>query len=181
MAQRICSFEGCERPHAQNNLCDSHDWQRRKGRRLTPIRSRTWPERFWDKVEKTDSCWLWKGAIQGAGYGSIWYDDRICLAHRVAYELTRSKVPDGLTLDHLCRVRSCVNPAHLEPVTNRENVLRGVAPLAKNARKTHCIHGHPFDEVNTLVRHTKYGTFTRHCLTCKRAADAARNASRKAS
>lgn len=68
---------------------------------------------------------------------------RAVLAHRLAYEILVGPVPAGLTLDHLCRNRACMNPAHLEPVTMRANVLRGEAPAARQARRTHCRHGHP--------------------------------------
>ncbi|MDP9224875.1 MAG: HNH endonuclease [Actinomycetota bacterium] len=84
------------------------------------------------------------------------------LAHRVAYELLVGPIPEGLTLDHLCRNTSCVNPQHLEPVTVRENVLRGMGWGAKNKRKTHCHRGHPFDAKNTL----RIPGGTRKCRTC---------------
>ena len=75
--------------------------------------------RFWAKVNKTDGCWEWSGAINTGGYGSFWNGIREVKAHRFAYELLCEQIRDGLTLDHLCRNRSCVNPAHLEPVTGK--------------------------------------------------------------
>ena len=85
-------------------------------------------ERFWRKVNKTDRCWLWTGALTGKGYGSFGQTPPggSVLAHRFAYIREFGAIPDGLVIDHLCRERRCVNPAHLEAVTNRENVVRGV-------------------------------------------------------
>lgn len=105
-------------------------------------------ERFMDKVEKTaDGCWDWKGSIAPGGYGKFTVEKNLvrkCFnAHRWAYEYFIGKIPAGLTLDHLCRNRKCVNPSHLEPVTIRENLLRGKGASAVNARKTHCPKGHP--------------------------------------
>jgi hypothetical protein len=121
--------------------------------------------RFWKQVQKTDSCWLWTGRVDRCGYGAqfLWHRT-LTMPHRYAYELLVGPVAEGLTLDHLCRNRLCVNPAHMEPVTLRENILRGDSPHAINARKTHCKHGHAFDEANT--HHGKYG---RTCITCRRA------------
>lgn len=121
-------------------------------------------QRLWPRVDKSGDCWIWQGALTTWGYGTIRYKGRPCQAHRVAYELLVGPIPDGMQLDHICRVRACVNPAHLEPVTNRENVLRGFGITANHAGKTHCIHGHPFDEANTY--HIKNGH--RQCRTCTR-------------
>ena len=99
----------------------------------------------WDFIVDQDGCWIWQLARGGDGYG--WAGRE--LAHVALFEQVVGPVPDGLQLDHLCRKRLCVNPAHLEPVTRRENILRGESPSAQNARKTHCHRGHPFDEANT--------------------------------
>lgn len=96
-------------------------------------------------------CWLWKGTKDEDGYGKFSFKRggwNVRVAHRYAYELYVGHIPKGLTLDHLCRVRHCVNPAHLEPVTNHENLMRGVSPSAINSRKTHCPQGHAYDGLN---------------------------------
>lgn len=117
------------------------------------------PERFWAKVNKTDACWLWTGRLDTHGYGEVRTGGmkrrRFHRAHRVAYELLVGPIPDGLVIDHLCRVRNCVNPEHLEPVTNAENIRRGETGRARGAQqraKTHCAQGHPYDETNTYHR-----------------------------
>lgn len=82
-------------------------------------------KRFWSKVEKTDTCWLWRGFTTKKGYGHFALGRGYKQAHRHSYELLVGKIPSHLQIDHLCRVRNCVNPDHLEPVTSRENALRG--------------------------------------------------------
>jgi hypothetical protein len=136
--------------------------------------------RFWSRVNfdgplwNGTPCWEWTGT-RSRGYGNIWWRGKVLRAHRAAYELLRGAIPSGLTIDHLCRNHSCVNPEHLEAVTHEANVLRGLSPSAIHARKTHCIHGHPFDEANTY--RTAKGW--RFCKTCQRARKAARKAARR--
>jgi hypothetical protein len=131
-------------------------------------------ERFWSKVDKTETCWLWTGAKTSQGYGRFNLTEHWVLAHRFAYELLVGPIPDGLTIDHVkangCTSTACVKavadehgPAHLEPVTMRENLLRGDTFQAANAAKTHCPRGHPFDEVNTYINRGR-----RFCRECKR-------------
>lgn len=124
-----------------------------------------WMEHFGDWfVPVTETgCWLWTRHVGKDGYAKVPFRASCRGAHRWAYELLRGPVPDGLQLDHLCRVRSCVNPAHLEPVTARENTLRGKTITARNATTTHCPQGHPYDARNTWV-HKGY----RHCRECRR-------------
>lgn len=131
-------------------------------------------ERFWKKVDRRGAvpvgrpelgpCWIWLAAGNGADYGKIFVDGKLMLAHVFSWREEHGPVPDGLELDHLCRVTRCVNPRHLEPVTPRENALRGESVFARNARKTHCHAGHPFDEKNTYV--TRRGF--RQCRACAR-------------
>ena len=116
-------------------------------------------ERFWLFAVQGDGCWPWIGAVDGDGYGRF----AMRSAYRIAYEAVRGPVPVGLTLDHLCRNRECVNPDHLEPVTNRENILRGESPAAKHARQSHCLNGHSFDSANTYRWHGQ-----RICRACNR-------------
>lgn len=82
-------------------------------------------ERFWSKVEKTDGCWLWKGATAGPGYGRFRLDGVLRYAHRFSYEISVGPIPKGLEMDHLCRTKNCVNPSHLQAVTHQINILRG--------------------------------------------------------
>jgi hypothetical protein len=133
-------------------------------------------ERFWAKVERRpDGCWVWTSTLGGGGYGTFSIggrQGRQVKAHRFAYEIVRGEIPEGLDLDHLCRVRACVNPDHLEPVTRSENVRRGLVPQLvreRQAAKTQCPRGHPYDEANTYV--TPDGR--RNCRTCLRAASRA--------
>ena len=121
-------------------------------------------ERFWQKVNKTSTCWLWVGAKDSYGYGHFRPGGRQATkkAHRWAYETLIGPIPPGLELDHLCRVRACVNPTHLEAVTQRENLLRSpLVVTTRNHRATYCKRGHEFSEVNTYI--TKQG---RRCRIC---------------
>jgi hypothetical protein len=123
-------------------------------------------DRFWSKVDKRpDGCWLWLDVPDVKGYGTLKVEGRRVKAHRFAYELLTGPIPEGLTLDHLCLVKPCVNPAHLEPVTARENTIR--SPFTTpgiHIRQTHCKRGHPFDAENTLRKPSG----ARQCRTCRR-------------
>jgi len=116
----------------------------------------------------SSGCWIWKGLVGNEGYAAF-FAGRYHAGHRWLYEVTTSPVPRGLQLDHLCRLRRCVNPDHLEPVTPRENVLRSNGLAAINARKTHCKRGHPFDKTNTEVRLHGKGRSCRRCVRLVRA------------
>lgn len=124
-------------------------------------------ERFLDKVRKVESgCWEWTGS-RSVGYGRLHIAGKSELAHRFAYEHYIGPIPEGLVIDHLCRVRHCVNPAHMEVVTQTENKLRGTGSPAVNAKKTHCKRGHPLTPENTYV-HPRKGY--RVCRQCTREA-----------
>lgn len=115
------------------------------------------------RVEKSadpNGCWLWTGSITPKGYGLIRAGGRVQSVHRFAYEALVGPIPDGLQLDHLCRVRNCVNPDHLEPVTGRINQQRGL--INQNAPKETCDKGHPFDYTYTGPN----GRPRRRCKTC---------------
>lgn len=138
----------------------------------------TLKERFWIRVHKTKvpskrckrlnigPCWLWTGATQ-KGYGAIGEGGRggkMLRAHRVCYEFKHGPIPRKLDLDHLCRIRLCVRPSHLEPVTRRVNLLRGDTIAARKAAQTECIRGHSFDKKNTYIATNG----TRKCRECHR-------------
>lgn len=141
-------------------------------RKRQPIR-----DRFEAKVERTeDGHWLWTGSITKNGYGKIGEGGKRTgwlLAHRVSWEIYRGPIPEGLTIDHLCRVRHCVNPDHLEPVTLQTNLHRGEG---KRGSQTHCQKGHEFTLENTYI--TKAGT--RVCRICRRDYDRKRWPKRRA-
>lgn len=123
-------------------------------------------ERFWSKVQKTETCWVWT-ACRTWGYGqfSVGHNQRV-RAHRYSYELLVGPIPDGLQIDHLCRNHACVRPDHLEPVTARENMIRGFGPAANNARKTSCQNGHPLSGNNLRIGRLSRGGLSRVCKKC---------------
>lgn len=117
--------------------------------------------RFDKKVIRTETCWIWQGALDnGYGHFSIGYKNYG--AHVFAYIRAKGNVPVDLQVDHLCRNRACVNPDHMEAVPCAINVLRGEGPAARNKRKTHCPRGHPYDATNTFIRRSG----RRRCKIC---------------
>lgn len=183
---RACTYCGVVKPLAEFSPSPTGRWGyearckecnclRQRERRYAgavPHRPRTkvsdtspdyWKPRFWAKVNKTKTCWLWTGALDSSGYGTsapALYEAR---AHRISYTDAHGPIPKGMHIDHLCRVRSCVNPAHLECVTPRENILRGHGVAGTHARRTHCVHGHEFTPENTM---RLKGETARTCVTC---------------
>lgn len=118
--------------------------------------------------EPNTGCWLWTGNVDRNGYGKMMNAaGRRDWVHRVSYEHHVGPIPDGLELDHLCRMPCCINPRHLEPVTHATNIARGVSPSAINGRKTHCRRGHPFNPTNTIARLSR-GRPARGCRACRR-------------
>ncbi len=131
------------------------------------------PQRFQDKIqpEPTSGCWLWLGAVTSTGYGNVMLmkggKKTYHKAHRAVYEFLEGPIPEGLVLDHTCCNKVCVNPSHLRPCTQQENLLApySVASCATYARRTHCDRGHPLSGEN-LTTFKARGRDTRRCLTC---------------
>lgn len=176
----VCSVDDCNRPVYGRGWC-SHHWQRWRrtgdplgvgtGRGI--LHEARLQRAFWERIERCGPvseyaphlgpCWLWTGRLH-EGYG-IRSGKR---AHVIAYQLLVGPVPEDQVLDHLCRVRHCVNPGHLEPVTRRENALRGTGISAINARKTHCLRGHPLSGDNLYVNPKKGTRSCRICIALRR-------------
>ena len=161
---RTCSISDCSRRHKGRGWCGAHYRMWRLTGDPLGSRRRSVEARFWHFVDRgaEDACWGWLGADDD-GYGSFAGPDKQVKAHRFAYELLIGPIPAGLEIDHLCRNHACVNPKHLEAVTHKENVLRGIAPTARHARMTHCIRGHEFTVENTILRPDG-----RECAACRK-------------
>ena len=132
-------------------------------------------ERFWDKVDKTGTCWIWTAYKKPNGYGQFMLNGRPLYAHRLAYELLVGLIPEGFEIDHVrtngCTSLACVKavadkcgPAHLEAVTHRENNRRSDSRSAKQSRQTHCIHGHALAGDNLAINCRG----ERQCIACRR-------------
>lgn len=176
MSKRTCEMPDCNRAHYGHGLCGMHYQQARKSGRIVIAEPLTDVERFMTKVSIADNgCWIWNKVVTPNGYGQFRLGKGMMLAHRAAYQLFIGPIPDGLEIDHLCHSNdlscsggtSCphrlhVNPFHcLEPVTRKQNIQRGRQGWYKMAL-THCPHGHPYDDVNTILDRSGH----RHCRTC---------------
>lgn len=161
-----CCVAGCDRPGGWLDWCKLH-YQRWKRHGDALWVRPTMEDRFWSKVDKTETCWLWTACKTRKGYGMFRLGGTDVPAHRFAYELLVGPIPKGLQLDHLCMSKACVRPDHLEPVTAQENTRRALAALGtghlmKQTLKTHCPQGHPYDESNTYVNAKGH----RQCREC---------------
>lgn len=190
MANGTCSIGGCENLENSRGWCRMHymRWWRHGD---PSVRLLIIGLDFWERVDKNGPdgfhfetgenlgpCWLWTAGVDAKGYGICSLARRACKAHRVAYERTNGPIPNDWPLDHLCRVHGCVRPSHLEAVPTRTNILRGQSPAAEAAARSECIHGHLFDQGNTIIRRNG----TRQCRACKKfnAAAARRRPGRRA-
>lgn len=182
-AKKVCSIPDCGKTNmAARGWCWKH-WKRWKDHgtpHYEPYRIPEWKkvgrtdfQRFFERVNVTEQCWLWTGAAvphPGGGYEKFQYEGKPIYAYRWLYSQLVAPIPEGLTIDHLCRTPECVKPEHLEPVPLRVNILRGLKGQgAINARKTHCKHGHEFTPENTLLyKSAANGNLVRHCKRCIR-------------
>lgn len=192
---RLCEVEGCDGTASARGFCHAHYERKRLtgdvGADRPLLRRRDSLGRFWAKVNKDGPipaadtlaaglgpCWLWTASQHGKGYGSVFHHGRLLSAHRASFEIHGGVLILGMELDHLCKVRLCVNPDHLEQVTHAENVRRGDTGLFQRS-KTHCPQQHPYDEENTYFFTTPRGYVGRSCRACKREKIRARRAARK--
>ena len=123
-------------------------------------------DKILSKINKTSKCWLWTGYINNNGYGEAHFNGRKYKTHRLIYELHKGVIPKELEIDHLCRVRNCVNPDHLEVVTHLENIKRA-QPFISINKRTHCKKGHEYSEENTWLVTRGNGRTNRVCRICK--------------
>lgn len=175
-ATRRCTIDGCERPKRTRGWCNMH--YQRWLKHGDPEAQRYAPkmpveERFWSKVNKTETCWMWTDVPGSHGYGQFHFEGSPKLAHRISYQWSNGPIPDLMQIDHAChnedhscpggkrcKHRICVRPSHLEPVTPRENSRRGQGGRI-NGSKTHCPHEHEYTPENTRLKQGR-----RYCKTC---------------
>lgn len=189
-ATRTCSIEGCDRPHYGRGWCKGHymRWYAkgdpgtagigpdRPGPGTVEYASLTWKKLMRRRTVTAAGCWEWTGCRDRHGYGRIAWGDDTRFTHRIALELAQGSIPDGLVVDHLCRNPPCFNPAHLQAVQQRTNLLRGETVPASRSAITHCPQGHEYDSANTYL--SKRGQ--RHCRTCLNTRSRARYWAKKA-
>lgn len=122
--------------------------------------------RIMSRVVVVEGCWVWAGPPNGSGYATAVVGGRVQGLHRAMYEHRFGPIRPGLVVDHLCKTRLCINPDHLEPVTQKENLRRGAGP--PNRHKTHCPRGHELSGDNMRVESSGGGRHGRRCLVCQR-------------
>lgn len=176
MDKTTCAVNQCSRETVAKGLCKLHYYRKRRNGHAGLQEKRTAPPiRFWAKVSRgaDGECWNWLGSKNSLGYGRFYVgsiNGRSILqpAHRFSYEEAVGPIPAGLVIDHLCRNHSCVNPNHLEPVTQRENLTRGIGFVGTNARTTQCPAGHAYTPENTSTWTRSDGRVHRKCRECER-------------
>ncbi len=151
-----CEFIGKNNQSIGNHLGRSHE-----NKKIKPIE--IYLTRFLQRIQIDEKgCWVWAHSKSGSGYGEFCVNNKVYSTHCFIYEYYHGSINPNLEIDHLCRNQLCVNPLHLEQVTHQQNVLRGISPAARGAKKTHCPQGHEYTPENTCV------SSGRHCLTCAR-------------
>lgn len=184
MAERTCVIQYCEKRVHSRGMCGMHVQRWKRNGDPLVAGSRIVGDdvaRFWSYVDREGPlprpdlgrCWSWTGGTSPDGYGILRIARATAYMPRFSYELEHGPMPIGTEPDHLCRNRNCVNPDHLEPVTHRENILRGESPQAINARKTHCPKGHEYTPEN--IRRQRNGG--RLCRACQKQHDLNRRGS----
>jgi hypothetical protein len=168
--ERICKVINCESNIKSKGYCTKHylRWWRYGDTSYVKNLKGKAIDRFYFMIDKTNTCWNWKGSLDKGGYGRIaddegWND----MAHRWSYKNFVGDIPDGLVLDHICKNTKCVNPKHLRPVTHKQNIIDyGVSNASfLNSQKTHCIHNHELSLDNIYIYKGKRGA-TRVCKIC---------------
>lgn len=144
MVPKTCTFPECEKRHAAKGLCNTHyrRWERHGDAAATSRIVGNDTARFWSKVNKTEACWNWTGALTDRGYGSLRVSGRLRPAHVISYEIANKQGPGSLEVDHMCHNRACVNPGHLRLVTkkqNRENLSGATSVSSTGVRGVHWI------------------------------------------
>lgn len=158
-----CSVMNCENKSKTRGWCVKHYKRWLKHGDVNYVRPRrSFEESFEKYVDKSGECWEWSGSHYVNGYSKITSGRDQALAHRWAYEHYRGRIPDGMVIDHLCRNRGCVNPDHMEVVTNNENLRRGAGYGIRNGMRTTCIHGHEYTDEN-IYRTPQGGIRCREC------------------
>ncbi len=177
---RICNFSGCGGKHSGLGLCEGHRGQQKRGETLTPLYSRCRPKNTPPRIEYDEMpcpvpglkgpCRIFRGNIskgRDGGYGAVGFNGKVVKVHRYVYERDVGPIPEGMKIDHRCRVRACCNADHLRYVTNQVNCTENVVdhPWQVMAARTHCKNGHEFTPENTVPLKTSNG---RGCRACNR-------------